>query len=128
MFCGRSARRWSKKARKPPPEWFSKSLDRFNSEIIIMILLDEECDGDQVIFNRCVEEKDPECLVGSGAQDLQLTYFCGSKYWIVQIMSIKSSSLYKRRAPLKIVFDIFPQHRMRRPKKQDSTAAGNVQP
>jgi len=50
----RSARRWSKKARKPPPEWFSKSLDR------------------------CVEEKDPECLVGSGAQDLQLTYFCGS--------------------------------------------------
>lgn len=51
----RSARRWSKRARKPPSEWFLKSLDR------------------------CVEEKDPECLVGSGGQDLQLTYFCGSK-------------------------------------------------
>ena len=50
------------------------------------------------------------------------------KVRIVQIMSIKSSSLYKRRAPLKIVFDIFPQHRVRRPNKQDSTAAGNVQP
>jgi len=51
----RSARRWSKRARKPPPEWFFKSLDR------------------------CVDENDPECLVGSGGQDLQLTYFCGSK-------------------------------------------------
>jgi len=51
----RCARRWSKRARKPPPEWFLKSLDR------------------------CVEENDPECLVGSGGQDLQLTYFCGSK-------------------------------------------------
>merc|ERR1719397_2064104 len=50
----RSARRWSKRTRKPPPEWFLKSLDR------------------------CVEENDPECLVGSGGQDLQLTYFCGS--------------------------------------------------
>ena len=49
------------------------------------------------------------------------------KVEIVQIMSYKSSSLYKR-APLKIVFDTFPQHRVRRPQKQDSTAAGNVQP
>jgi len=51
----RSARRWSKRSRKPPSEWFLKSLDR------------------------CVDENDPECLVGSGGQDLQLTYFCGSK-------------------------------------------------
>ena len=57
-----------------------------------------------------------------------LTFAAQSKRIVQQITSTnKSFSLYKR-APLKIVFDTFPQHRVRRPQKQDSTAAGNVQP
>ena len=56
-----------------------------------------------------------------------LPTFAAQSKRIVLITSNKSSSLYKR-APLKIVFDTFPQHRVRRPKKQESAAAGNVQP
>lgn len=50
----RSPRRWRNKARRPPTSWMEKELDT------------------------CVLEGDPECQVGAGAQDLQLTYFCGS--------------------------------------------------
>ena len=57
FFYLRARQRWRGRRERPPPTWFSKSLDR------------------------CVLGGDLECGVGAGSQDLQLTYFCGSSIY-----------------------------------------------
>ena len=66
----RQARRWRGR-RAPPRAWREKSLEA------------------------CVLEDDPECRVGAGGQDLQLTYFCGSSLECGQASSRRALQLAK---------------------------------
>ena len=101
-------------------------------------------------ITRCVEENDPECLVGSGGQDLQLTYFCGSKWGRVCVTKLNpietictllswSSAAYQQKENIdrerlkrpcceNRLWHLTIQDWMWRPAKQGGVAVGDVQP
>ena len=76
----RSNKRWSWRKKKPPSVWFQKD------------------------FNACVLGGDPECQIGGGGQDMQLTYFCGSSIQCSNSSSPQALQMAKYNAEYRFIY------------------------